>query len=271
MSRCAKFHHLFDEVGNFCGMSPASISYYRAYREQVRKIAQAGRLEEDFVFGHFTEAPSRLIAKLGAETRTRALNYVTGRLAEGRQITTGDLRAAIKTWQAEKGPQEPRDVIKGKKSDANSPVPQSREKPGVLTIVKTSTPPPLPVETGAPAGAAPAANALPALPGAPGTGQLTEHGLPAAAPAGAGGATARITACLPPGGGVRHPRPGSTRPVPGPLAQQEAEAMLAAVVLRWFSPAAQAAWEQLRESGKYGHSDLAILEGLLEDAVGRTA
>jgi len=99
MTRCTKFHHLYDEVGNFCGMSATSISYYKAYREHVKRIILAGKLDEDFVFEHFTESPSRLITKLDDDTKTKALNYVVGRLKEGETITEGDIKASIKVWQ----------------------------------------------------------------------------------------------------------------------------------------------------------------------------
>lgn len=99
MSRCAKFHHLYDEVGNFCGMSRQSISYYKAYREIVRKLVGQG-LDEDFVFENFAEGPGRIISSLkDDETRTKALNYVSGRLHEKEKITESDLKASIKVWQ----------------------------------------------------------------------------------------------------------------------------------------------------------------------------
>lgn len=244
MSRCAKFHHLFDEVGNFCGMSASSISCYRAYRGQVKKIAAAGRLEEDFIFEHFTEAPSRLIARLGDEERTRALNYVTGRLANREKVTVTNLRAELKAWQAA-------GAVAG-------------NEPRNSTIVKTGTTPPLPVET-------PAAAAPPRPPGAPATDTpLPGSPGPAAAPAVTGG-TARFTTGTPVDALDRAKiiRPAGSRIVPPPLSREEAEALVATIVRRWFTKNEQAVWEELRMSGRYGDSDLAILEGLRDDAAGR--
>lgn len=99
MTRCAKFHHLYDEVGNFCGMSATSISYYKAYREIVKKLVGLG-LDEDFVFENFPEGPGRIVSSIkDDETRTKALNYVAGCLKRKEKVTEGDLRATIKAWR----------------------------------------------------------------------------------------------------------------------------------------------------------------------------
>ena len=98
MTRCTKFHHLYDEVGNFCGMSATSISYYKSYREIVKKLVSRG-LDEDFVFENFPEGPGRVVSSIkDDETRTKALNYVAGRLKSREKITEGDLKSSIKVW-----------------------------------------------------------------------------------------------------------------------------------------------------------------------------
>lgn len=99
MTRCAKFHHLYDEVGNFCGMSPQSISYYKAYRETVKKLVSQG-LNEDFVFENFSEGPARILSSIkDDETRTNALAYISACLHRGEKITEGDLRGTLKAWR----------------------------------------------------------------------------------------------------------------------------------------------------------------------------
>lgn len=98
MTRCAKFHHLFDEVGNFCGMSPSAISHYKAYRQQVDKLVRLG-LDEDFVFENFPEGPGRVLANIkDDDTRTKALNFVAAKLKDGEKVSEGDLREKIKEW-----------------------------------------------------------------------------------------------------------------------------------------------------------------------------
>lgn len=99
MTRCAKFHHLFDEVGDFCGMSPTAISQYKAYREQVSKLVNLG-IEEDFIFENFPEGPGRVLSNIkDDETRIKALNHVASCLKRGEKVTEGDLRGTLKTWQ----------------------------------------------------------------------------------------------------------------------------------------------------------------------------
>ena len=99
MTRCTKFHHLYDEVGNFCGMSPTSMSYYKAYREIVKKLVDLG-LEEDLVFENFPEGPGRIISSIkDDETRTKAINYVLACLENKEKVTEGDLKATVKAWR----------------------------------------------------------------------------------------------------------------------------------------------------------------------------
>jgi len=101
MTRCAKFHHLFDEVGDFCGMSRSAISQYKAYREQVKKLVNLG-IDEDFVFENFPEGPGRILSGIKDDgIRTKTLNYVAGCLTRKEKVTEGDLRATLKGWSKE--------------------------------------------------------------------------------------------------------------------------------------------------------------------------
>ena len=101
MTRCAKFHHLFDEVGDFCGMSPTAISHYKAYREQVKKLVNLG-IEEDFVFENFPEGPGRILSAIkDDETRIKALNYVASCLTRKERVTENDLRTTLKGWNGD--------------------------------------------------------------------------------------------------------------------------------------------------------------------------
>lgn len=103
MTRCAKFHHLFDEVGDFCGMSPTAISQYKAYREQVSKLTKLG-IDEDFIFENFPEGPGRVLSNIkDDDTRTKALNYVAACLKRKEKVTESDLRSTLKAWQESTG------------------------------------------------------------------------------------------------------------------------------------------------------------------------
>jgi len=87
-----------DENWNFCGMSKVSISYYKHYRETVKKLTAQG-LDEDFIFEHFNEGPDRIIGNIkDDETRTKLLDYVAACLHRGETVTEGDLRSTLKTW-----------------------------------------------------------------------------------------------------------------------------------------------------------------------------
>ena len=134
MTRCAKFHHLFDEVGDFCGMSPSAISQYKAYREQVKKLVNLG-IDEDFVFENFPEGPGRILSAIkDDDARTNALNYVVACLKRKEKVTEGDLRATLKGWSG--GDQKPCSVNarSEKFTNVKSSTPKTEEKTEITDV-----------------------------------------------------------------------------------------------------------------------------------------
>jgi len=126
MSRCVQFHHLYDKDAEACGMSPVSESYYKRYREAVRKLANQ-KLDEDMIYDAFKEGAYRVILSIKSEdTRTDALSYVSECLHNGEKVTDRDLRGWLKVWRIEHG--EP---IPEKLTNVNSPPPVSDVKPEV--------------------------------------------------------------------------------------------------------------------------------------------
>jgi hypothetical protein len=98
MTRCPEFYTKLLKDGNFCGLSDGAISQIKGYLETVDKIASRG-ISKDQIMERFPEGAARpLLSLKDDETRTKALNYVVGRLKDGEKITAGDLKSSIKTW-----------------------------------------------------------------------------------------------------------------------------------------------------------------------------
>lgn len=126
MSRCVQFHHLYDKDAEACGMSPVSESYYKRYREAVRKLANQ-KLDEDIIYESFKEGAYRVILSIKSEdTRTDALSYVSECLHNGEKVTDRDLRGWLKVWRIEHGEPEPE-----KLTNVNSPTLVPDVKPEV--------------------------------------------------------------------------------------------------------------------------------------------
>lgn len=120
MSRCVQFHHLYDKDASACGMSPVSESYYKRYREAVRKLV-AQKIDEDVVYSHFTEGAYRVILAIKNEdTRTDALSYVSECLHNSENVTERDLKGWLKVWRIEHG-EEPEKLTNVKSKSKEEP------------------------------------------------------------------------------------------------------------------------------------------------------
>lgn len=107
MSRCTAFHHMYDKDATKCGMSPVSESYYKRYRDVVRKLVSQ-KLDEDQVYDNFTEGAYRVILAIkNDDAKTDAVSYVSECLHNGEKVTDRDLRGWFKVWKIENGVQEP--------------------------------------------------------------------------------------------------------------------------------------------------------------------
>ena len=113
MSRCVQFHHLYDKDAEACGMSPQSESYYKRYREAVRKLT-AQKIDEDFIYENFKEGAYRVILSMkNADTQTDALSYVSECLHNQEKVTDRDLKGWLKVWRIEHGEPEKSTNVKG--------------------------------------------------------------------------------------------------------------------------------------------------------------
>jgi len=87
-------------------MSPASKSYYKRYRDVVKKIS-GQNLDEDSIYQNFTEGAYRVILSIKNEdTRTDALSYVSECLHHDEKVSDRDLRGWLKVWKIEHGEPE---------------------------------------------------------------------------------------------------------------------------------------------------------------------
>jgi hypothetical protein len=127
MSRCVQFHHLYDKDAEACGMSPQSESYYKRYREAVRKLV-GQKLDEDFIYENFKEGAYRVILSIKDEdARTDALSYVSECLHNGEKVTERDLRGWFKVWKIEHCESEKSTNVKlvTSNTDVKEPVPET--------------------------------------------------------------------------------------------------------------------------------------------------
>lgn len=98
MTRCVSFWNKFEEEGNFCGMSPQSISQVKAYLEIAKKIEKTG-IDKETIYLNFPEGAARpLISVKDDETRTKGLNHVVSVLKKGQKINGKELQKTINTW-----------------------------------------------------------------------------------------------------------------------------------------------------------------------------
>jgi hypothetical protein len=105
-------------------MSEVSESYYKRYREAVKKLS-AQKLEEDFIYEHFKEGAYRVILSMkNQDTRTDALSYVSECLHNGENITDRDLKGWLKVWKIEHGEPEKLTNVKSETTDNGEKFPE---------------------------------------------------------------------------------------------------------------------------------------------------
>lgn len=84
-------------------MSDTSESYYKRYREAVRKLV-AQKLDEDFIYENFTEGAYRVILQMkDDDARTDALSFVSECLHNQEKVTDSELKGWLQVWRIEHG------------------------------------------------------------------------------------------------------------------------------------------------------------------------
>lgn len=96
MTYCIDFFRKFKKDGNFCGLDKSQVSRLTAYLEIVELLIKQ-QIPEEQIYEQFTVHAAEPLISAKGETRTKGLNFVTGALKEGRNVTNKDIQTTLKS------------------------------------------------------------------------------------------------------------------------------------------------------------------------------
>jgi len=115
VTRCVEFYDYWDEHPDFCGKSPATVSYINSYAKVLNELKEHG-VEKSFTIVNFPEGNARPIFPLKDPIRTQVLKNVASWLLTNRKPSLAD----VKAWTS---------LYNGKRPECKEPEPCSLNRP----------------------------------------------------------------------------------------------------------------------------------------------